>query len=458
MNNLNRRDFIRITGLGAATAATGLSSLNRRAKAESPQNIVIVGGGFAGATAAKYLVEWAAAEGLLLNVTLIDRNSTYSSPILSNLVLVGKLSKAKLDFTYTSLKGVNFVRAEVTSIEAAENRRRVWTSSGQYFDYDRLVLAPGIDFLDTDGEGNQIAGLQTALDDGTIIPAWKGGAEVLALRNQLLSMPTKNPIFILSIPKAPYRCPPGPYERACVVADWLKKNRKNGKVIVLDANPGITAEKDTFSAAFNALGVEYKQDASLTEVSFDKDSKLWTVNWTTGTSTGHVLNVLPRQRSGKVLNLIPEILKGGLFAPVHGLTYESTEIPFIHVIGDAQATSHPKAGHVGNGEGKVCANAIIEMLRTRTETTAAYIEKIGKDNIPPVVTNSACYSPIKASSAMTASYLTVGYRAMAPDWVPIKDVATVGEASAPNADNWEDMLEWAENLYYDTFNVIRNVG
>lgn len=456
MSTFNRRDFIRITGLGAATVATGLPSLSNQAEAATPKNIVIIGGGFAGATAAKYLAEWATAEGVSIKVTLIDRNSTYSSPILSNLVLVGKLSKASLDFTYSALAGVTFVKAEVTGINPTS---KVVTAGGNPYPYDRLILAPGIDFLDTNGLGATITGLQAAINNKTIIPAWKGGSDVTALNTQLKTVPASTGVFILSIPKAPYRCPPGPYERACVVADWLKQNKPGAKVIVLDANPDITAEKHTFSTAFTAMGVTYVPNAHLSNVSYNTSTKKWTVIASTGTYVCNVLNVLPRQRAGLLLDKIPSILNANLFVDVHALTYESKNIPGIHVIGDAQATPHPKAGHVGNAEAKVCADSIIKMIKTNSATTAEYISKVGEGSLPPVVTNSACFSPIQASSGKTASYLTVGYRADATNgWVPTRIDASLGEAPTPNGDNWEDMFDWAENLFYDTFGVVKNVG
>lgn len=467
MSTFNRRDFIRITGLGSATAAVGLPALSHKAQAAAIQNIVVIGGGFAGATAAKYLVEWAAADGVSIKVTLIDRNASYPSPVLSNLVLVGALSKAKLDFPYTSLTGVNFVQAEVTAIDADQ---RLVTAGGITYSYDRLIVAPGIDFLDTNGAGEQIAGLQEAITSKTIIPAWKGGSDVENLRKQLTKMPASKPVFILSIPKAPYRCPPGPYERACVVADWLKKNRKNGKVIVLDANPDIMAEKHTFSTAFAAMGVTYVPNANLSSVALNNG--IWTVIASSGTYNGHVLNVLPRQRAGKVLDLIPGILDANTkFAPVHALTYESKTVPYVHVIGDAQSTAaldpakgQPKAGHIANGEAKACADAIIKMVKLATEakprlTTSDYIDAVGVDTLPPVVTNSACFSPIKASSSKTASYLTVGYRAdSVNDWKIERIESSLGEAPSPSGDNWGDMFDWAENLFYDTFNITRNMG
>lgn len=472
MSTFNRREFLRISGLGAATAAVGLPTLVRQVNAAVPQNIVVIGGGFAGATAAKYLVEWAKAESIAINVTLIERNSTYASPVLSNLVMVGALAKAKLDFTYAELKlaGVNVVNAAVTGISTRDKKVIINGNQGTFFNYDRLIMAPGIDYLDTNASGIKIAGLQDAIDGKKIIPAWKGGSDLDLLRNQLTKMPSTKGIFILSIPKAPYRCPPGPYERACVVADWLKQNKGGGTVIVLDANAGITAEKHTFETAFAAMGIKYVPNADLSSVALSS-SGIWTVIASTGIYTGNVLNVLPRQRAGKALDLIPGLLGGTNFAPVSALTYESVNVPFVHVIGDAQSTPskdptkpQPKAGHIANGEAKACADAIIKMVKLATVqrpclTTADYINAVGTGSLPAVVTNSACYSPIKASSAKTASYLTVGYRAEAANgWAIERIEPSLGEASSPNGDNWEDMFDWAENLFYDTFGVVRNVG
>jgi len=348
---------------------------------------------------------------------------------------------------------VNFVQAEVSEI--LTDQKQV-IAGGRTYDYDRLIVAPGIDFLDTNGLGAPIIGLREAIDNRSIIPAWKGGADVTALRQQLNGIPAGNGVFMLSIPKAPYRCPPGPYERACVVADWLNQNRPGAKVIVLDANADITAEKHTFSTAFSAMGVTYIPNAHLSSVSYANNQ--WSVIASTGSYVANVLNVLPRQRAGLLLDKIPGILNASLFADVHAMTYES-RIPGVHVIGDAQATPQPKAGHVGNAEAKVCADAILKLIQTNSSDTAQYIANVGENSLPAVVTNSACYSPIKASTGSTASYLTVGYRAdQSNGWVPTKINASLGEAPSPTGDNWKDMFDWAENLFYDTFNVTRNIG
>lgn len=459
MSNVNRRDFMRISGVGLAASATaGQLTFNKNASAANTFNVVIVGGGFSGASCARYLKQWSATDGVSINVTLIDRNAVYASPILSNLVLVGGLAKTKLDFNYDSLRalGVKVINAEVNGIDTVS---RSVAAGGVQYSYDKLVIAPGIDFDYTNASNNAVIdGLESAILAKKIIPAWKGGSDVEALRQQMVNAPSGS-TYILSIPQAPYRCPPGPYERACVVADWLKKN-KNGKVIVLDANSAIQAEANTFTNAFAKAGnVTYVPSSHLLSVA--KSVTNWTVVATTGTYSGQVLNVLPRQRAGKVLDLIPAILAGGRFAPVHGLTYESLVPGFagVHVIGDAQGTPQPKAGHIGNGEGKVCAEALISMLKYSFADTQAYLNGAGSGNVPPVVTNSACYSPITASSSKTASYLTAGYRTdiNSVNWSPVKIVESVGEAPSPTGDNFSKMYSWATNLFNDTFAITRSM-
>lgn len=469
MTDFNRRDFMRISGVGLAVSATAGQLTFNKASAATPANVVIIGGGFSGASCARYLKQWSAADGLSINVTLIDRNAVYASPILSNLVLVGTLAKTKLDFNYDSLRalGIKVIAAEVSEIN--KDSRSV-TAGGVQYGYDKLVIAPGIDFDYTNASGNTIDGLESAILARTIIPAWKGGSDVESLRQQMVNMPSGG-TFILSIPLAPYRCPPGPYERACVVADWLKKNKK-GNVIVLDANSSIQAEANTFTNAFNKAGnITYVPSAHL--LSVEKTGSNWSVVASITTSTvpaappttriysGQVLNVLPRQRAGKVLDLIGGVLGGGRFAPVHGLTYESSVTDFsgIHIIGDAQATPQPKAGHIGNGEGKACAEALTSMLKYGFKDTTAYLSGAGSGNVPPVVTNSACYSPITASSSKSASYLTAGYRTdiNSTNWQPVKIAESVGEAVSPTGDNFSKMYSWAKNLFNDTFAVTRSL-
>jgi NADPH-dependent 2,4-dienoyl-CoA reductase/sulfur reductase-like enzyme len=300
-------------------------------------------------------------------------------------------------------------------------------ANGSRLDYDRLVIAPGVQF-------DTIPGLETPAAQARVPHAWSAGPQTTQLRDMIRAMPNGG-TFIMTIPAKPYRCPPGPYERACVVADWLKRNRPGSKVLIFDANPGITAEVHTFTNAFQNTYrgvIEYYSSCSVNSV----DAGTLTVSTCYGNRTANALNVIPPHRAGKVItdnSLADDV--SGRWTSVNVLSYESLRAPGIHVIGDASATTQPKAGHIANQEAKVCADAITRMLS-------------GGSPDPAPVTNSACYSPITSN---TASWLTVVY---AYDPVSRSMVAVPGasgEAGSPNKDNYEEMGKWFTTLMADTF-------
>jgi sulfide dehydrogenase [flavocytochrome c] flavoprotein subunit len=308
-------------------------------------------------------------------------------------------------------------------IEVDAVTQRVRLADGSRLPYDRLVLAPGIDF-------DAVPGL-----DASLVPhAWKAGPQTLLLKSQLAAMPAGGTV-VQTIPLTPYRCPPGPYERACVIADFLKRKKRGSKIIVLDANPGIVAEKNTFTKAFTqtyAGILEYRPGVTLLGV----DSPRRIAITSAGEVRGRVLNVIPRQRAGGIVaaaGLAND--PSGRWAAVNPLSYESTAVANIHVIGDSQGTGQPKAGHIANGEAKVCADAIVRAFA-------------GQAPDPAPMTNSACYSPITYG---TASWLTAVF-AYDPVSGTMKSVPeAAGEASAPSSENYEKMFEWATNLFSDTF-------
>jgi NADPH-dependent 2,4-dienoyl-CoA reductase/sulfur reductase-like enzyme len=435
-----RRDFLRYAGAaGAMLASAGFSSLGWAGSNTSsttsnypgvPANtgirgrVVVIGGGMAGATVAKYLRLWG---GTGIEVTLIERESAYTSSIMSNLVLTGQRTLDSLKFKYDNLVsryGVQMLFGEVRDID--QTNRFVTLSDGRQQAYDRLVIAPGIQF-------DTLPGLDSLEAQAKVPHAWKAGEQTTALRNMITAMPGGG-VFVMSIPAKPYRCPPGPYERACVVADWLKRYRPGSKVIVLDANPGITAEVHTFTNAFQVTHkdvIEYHPGVQITGV----DASVMSVTTNIGTIKGNVLNLIPPHRAGKVITANNLADVEGKWTSVNVLSYEAISAPKIHVIGDASATAQPKAGHIANQEAKVCADAITRLLA-------------GKEPDPAPITNSACYSPITAS---TASWLTAVY-AYDSTSRGMKVVAgSSGEASAPNGDNFEDMSKWFKTLMNDSF-------
>jgi NADPH-dependent 2,4-dienoyl-CoA reductase/sulfur reductase-like enzyme len=426
---VKRRDFIKWTG----AAGIGIATLNAdmlafAATVPVPTNtgikgkVVVIGGGMGGATVAKYLRIWG---GTGVDVTLIERDSTYASSIMSNLVLNGSRTMSGLQYGYGNLAsryGVKIVKGDVVSINKAT--RNVTLASGASYACDRLVIAPGLDF-------DILPGLETAAAQAAVPHAWKAGPQTTALRNMITAMQPGG-VFVMSIPAKPYRCPPGPYERACVVADWLKTNRPGSRVIVLDANPEIIAEKHSFEQGFALHGIEYRPNTTVLSV----DTTTMTLHTNAGNVSGNVLNVIPPQRAGKVItaNGLADTVDGR-WTTVNVLSYEAKNAPGIHVIGDASATTQPKAGHIANQEAKVCADAILRLFS-------------GRALDPSPHTNSACYSPITAT---TASWLTVNYRYDAATQTMVPVPASAGEASARSKDNFEEMNKWFTALMGDSF-------
>ena len=403
---MDRRQFLASLSVGSLSLM-GLP--NARAEDSNPPvlfpvptntgisgRVVVVGGGMSGAAVAKYLRLWG---GTGVAVTLVEASPSYTSNIMSNTVLTGQRTLASLNYTYDTLVshyGVTRVNAKVAGINRAD--KYVSLAGGGTISYDRLVLAPGLDF-------DLMPGMSSLTEYETLVPhAWKAGPQTQLLRNQLLAMPAGQDV-VLTIPKAPYRCPPGPYERVCVIADWLKQNKAGSRIIVLDANADIIVEKENFSHAFTTLYagvVDYRPGCTVTHVASASrvvtyDQSLNGIPMASQAQVqAAVLNPIPPQRA-------PQLLKdAGLlstdpakpFAPVNVLTYQSTVDPLVHVIGDASLTTQPKAGHIGNQQGKTCADAVLRLLSGRPMNTQ-------------VVTNSACYTPITAT---TATWLSAMYQ------------------------------------------------
>lgn len=418
MNELSRRQFLKNLSLGLGAAALPISMT--QAAVVRPR-VLVIGGGFAGATAAKYLRLWS---NNTVDVSLIEPNAIYYSPILSNLVLNGQRQIAQLGFKYDTLAqkyGIQILRSTAIALNSAS--RTVKLVNGQTLGYERLILAPGVQFKAI-----------TGLNSNKVLHAWKSGNQVQQLRQQLQAMPAGGS-FVMSIPKAPYRCPPGPYERACVVADYLKRNKPGSKVIVLDSNPDITVERDTFNHAFTqtyAGIVQYVPNTLLQAV--DSIKKVAITSF--GDYRADVLNVIPPHQAGSIVkNHGLANSSSGDWANVNPLSYESTAVQGIHIIGDSQGTGQPKAGHIANAEAKICADAVLRLLS-------------GAQPFQAPITNSACYSPI---SANTASWLTAAFAydpaSQSMQLIP----ASFGASSGASTSNYRKMFDWANSLFGDTF-------
>jgi NADPH-dependent 2,4-dienoyl-CoA reductase/sulfur reductase-like enzyme len=427
---MQRRDFLRFLGTGAALGmmapfadVLAAGSVTMPGNTGANGRVVVIGGGMAGTTVAKYLRLWG---GTGVQVTLVEPNPTYISNIFSNKVLTGERTLTQLSYKYgtlTSKYGVKLITKSVTAIDYVG--QQVTLNDGSKLPYDRLVIAPGIAF-----DALPMSG--TAAAQAKVVHAWQAGAQTTSLQAQIKAM-AKTDTFILTIPAKPYRCPPGPYERACVVADYLTRTKKGGKVVVLDANPGIQAEVENFTNAFKNIhkNITYVPNASISSI----DANTGTVNTSAGAFKGKVVNAIPPHRAGKIITDNPLLANvGGRWAGVNVLSYESA-LPKIHVIGDAAATTQPKAGHVANAEAKVCADAIVHLLRGEAVNQSP-------------MTNSTCYTPITST---TASWLSVVYRYDPVTGTMLPTGNGVTESNGINKDNHEEMLKWFSNLMSDTF-------
>lgn len=453
---MDRRTFFGMMAAGTAGLSATAPALD--AQTISPKKFVVVGGGMAGATCAKYLAMWAKRSGLTVEVTLIDENARYVSCIMSNKVVTGERTLASLSYGYDTLAakfGVRFVNAGVTSVDAGN--KLVTLSTAETLTYDRLILAPGIQF-DYSAVSITAVGLTDEQARAEVPHAWKAGPQTDALRNQLVALSAGQHV-VVTVPKSPYRCPPGPYERVCVIADWLKKNKAGSRVIVLDANSGIQAEKVNFGKAFTTVhaNIDYYPNATVAAVNFDAASpsvKTVTLaapaartnpvtNEVAATAesvfTAAVVNLLPQMKGGQImldtLAAVTGAIVSGRWAKINELSYE-TLVPAIHVIGDSIASKQPKAGHIGNQQAKVCADAIL-----RLET--------GLQPYPAPVTNSACYTPITSS---TATWLTAifAYNTVAGE-MQVAPPGVIEAPEGPTTQAYSEMGEWFGELMADTF-------
>ncbi len=376
--SINRRDFLKMTVAGIAVGAfPGIAVAGSELLKKKGQRVVIVGGGFGGATAAKYIRDWSHNK---VEVVLIERNAMFISCPMSNTVLGGSRKINDLTRSYDSLKkkhGVKLIQGEVTAIDP--EKQTVMLSKG-HLSYDRLIVAPGVDFM-----FDQIGGLDAKIADEKIHHAWKAGAQTVKLRKQLEAMPDGG-VFAIGIPKGPYRCPPGPYERACQVAHYMKQNKPKSKVLILDANPDITSKKGLFMAAWNELYpgmVEYRPNAAVLSV----DAGGMVAKTEFDDVKADVLNIIPPMKAGAVASMAGVVGADGRWCAVDFITYESKVHKNIHVIGDAVAAALPKSGHMATSQAKICAAAVIEMLQGK------------QPEQDPAIVNT-CYSMVSDTDAV----------------------------------------------------------
>jgi NADPH-dependent 2,4-dienoyl-CoA reductase/sulfur reductase-like enzyme len=428
---MKRRQFVGSIGAGSALSAFGtlglLSGCATTGSSNGPK-VVVVGGGFGGATAAKYVRMWS---DYGINVTLVEPAASFVSCPISNLVIGGVQSMANITTPYDGLEkthGVKIVHDTVSVIDP--DKRMVRLAGGAELTYDRLIVSPGIDFM-----WETLPGMAKEGAKDKVLHAWKAGAQTVALRKQLEAMPDGG-VYALSIPLAPYRCPPGPYERACQVASYFTRAKPKSKVLILDANDDVTSKGPLFKKAWAdryAGMVEFRGKYGATDV----DATSNTIKFEFQDDLkADVLNVLPPMRAGAIAVQTGLATSNKRWCDVDFLTFESKAVKYIHVIGDSIqiAPAMPKSGHMANQHGKTCAAAVVALLT-------------GKEVNASPIYNNTCYSFVSPEDAVHVASV----HAYDPEKKTMVAVAGSGGVSkAANELEGRFALAWAQGIWADT--------
>jgi NADPH-dependent 2,4-dienoyl-CoA reductase/sulfur reductase-like enzyme len=421
---IQRREFLKAIG-ATGIAATGFAGCATSQSRSGPK-VVVVGGGYGGATVAKYLNLWSNGT---LNITLVEADPAFVSCPLSNLVLGGSKQISDLTVRYDGLAklGISVLFDTAQAVDPVRGTVRI--SNQRDLPYDRLVLSPGVDFL-----YDEVQGMGSAAAQAKVLHAWKAGPQTVALRQQLEAM-RDGGVFAISIPKAPYRCPPGPYERACQAAWYFKRAKPRSKVLILDGNEDVISKKGLFIKAWNEdyKGiVEYRPNYVLTGV----DVATLTAKFETADDVkADVLNVIPPQRAGAIAAQAGVITANNRWCEIDFLSFESIKVPKIHVLGDAIqiAPLMPKSGHMANQHAKVCAAAIVALLA-------------GEAPNPAPLLNNTCYSFITDKDVVHVCSVHQ-YDAQTKTVLPVP--GSGGLSPAMNELEGRYAWNWAKNIWAD---------
>jgi NADPH-dependent 2,4-dienoyl-CoA reductase/sulfur reductase-like enzyme len=354
---LSRRQLL---GSVAAAAAAGLA---RPALAQGTPRVLVIGGGFAGATAARAIKQ---AEPKLA-VSLLEANRTFTACPFSNLVIAGlrPLSAQQFGYDKIAAAGIEVVFATATAVDG--QARRVLLEGGSSLTYDRLIIAPGID-MRWDG----LSGYGEAAAE-KMPHAWKAGAQTLLLRRQLEALEDGG-LVVMSVPANPFRCPPGPYERASLIAHYLKAHKPKSKILVLDAKDSFSKQR-LFQDAWKQLYPEHLEWVALSKggrvTSVEADSGRLITEF--GEYKAAVANVIPPQQAGRIAEIAGVADQTG-WCPIDPVTFESKRLPNVHVVGDATiAGGMPKSAFSANAQAKVCAAAVVALLAGQAPQTPKLI-------------------------------------------------------------------------------------
>jgi sulfide dehydrogenase [flavocytochrome c] flavoprotein chain len=424
---MKRRQFIHALGAGSALGSAAFIAGCATPASPSGPRVVIVGGGYGGATVAKYIRMWS---DQTVQVTLVEPNASFVSCPISNLVIGGSKTIADVTTPYDNLvkrHGVSVVRDTVTAIDA--ERKVVRLGSGAELAWDRLVLSPGVDFM-----WDRLPGMTKPGAQERVLHAWKAGSQTVALRQQLEAMPDGG-VFAMTVPLSPYRCPPGPYERACQVAHYFSKAKPRSKVLILDANDDVVSKGALFKKAWAeryAKIIEYRPKHTLADVDAERMTLKFEFN---DDLKADVLNVVPDMRAGEIA------VKSGLatankrWCEIDWLTFESKAMKGVHVLGDAIqiAPLMPKSAHMANQHGKTCAAAVVALLT-------------GKEVNPLPIYNNTCYSFVSNEDVIHVSSV---HRYDAAQKTMLTVAGSGGVSSAANELEGRIAMGWAHNIWAD---------
>ena len=389
-------------------------------------SVAIVGGGFSGASLARYL---SILSNGRVTITLINKSKLFYSCPMSNLVLTGNKSAEYLSHEFSSLakRGINVLHDEATYIDPI--KKTIRTLTGKLVQADHLVVCPGIDL-----DFSAIDGFD-AVAQRSVLHAWRGGTQTLALRRRLSTL-SDGGVFLISIPPAPYRCPPGPYERASLVANYFKKYKPKSKVLVLDANPDIQSKKELFVSTWNEKykdNIEYVSDFEVAEIDANQGILISQFG---DKIKGDVLNVIPPNSSAKIAHQADLVTDNDRWCDVNWRSMESVKYPGVYVLGDAtlSAEKMPKSAHMANQHSKIAALDIIAKLD-------------GKEGLTDYKIANTCYSFVDEIRAIFVSQV-YSFELKTGTVRPIQGAR--GLPSEPSVELGRQAYNWAENIWVDS--------
>ena len=415
MTRVTRREFLATSGTGLGLLAAGCApALKGDFAPKTGPRVVVIGGGWGGATAAKYV----RLADPSVEVVLLEPGRRFVSCPFSNLVLSGVRTIDSLTFGYEGLRkhGVRVLHETATAIEP--DARRVRVGEG-YLQYDRLIVSPGVEF-----QTEQVEGLAEAGDQ--VLHAWKAGPQTVMLAERLRAMPDGS-VFVLTVPPVAYRCPPGPYERVCQVAWYLKNAKPRAKLIVLDANQNVVSKAALFRAAWQAYpNLEYRASNKVVKV----DPGVRQVTTEFGDTVKYdVVNLIPPQRAGTIAVQADLVSADKRWCEVNHVTYESVKHPNVHVIGDSTiGLPVPKSGNIANAMGKISALAVVRLLNGKEPQALA--------------PGNTCYSWVNDKEAIA---VVNAYKIDGGKVVQIEQKLTPGQSA-----QWgQHAVGWAASIWND---------